>query len=157
MQWYWCCLHTKRQRIQAFHTWLLLGLSPTGTVQSTGTLVGLGLGRAQNGWNQIFEGTFFILKHLRFYNSCLLILAKNLSKVHIFWEGLFNLAQACIVDGDFWVPIEIDSWDFQHMLLFWFREASQNLSLFRQLFFHGFQGGTKGKMLKNCHNYTLFF
>ena len=87
MQWYWCCLHTKRQRIQAFHTWLLLGLSPTGTVQSTGTLVGLGLGRAQNGWNQISEGTFFILKHLRFYNSCLLILAKNLSKVHIFWEG----------------------------------------------------------------------
>ena len=27
-------------------------------------------------------------------------------------------------------------WDRQHMLLFWFREASQNLSLFRQLFFH---------------------
>ena len=36
-------------------------------------------------------------------------------------------------------------WDRQHMLLFWFREASQNLSLFRQLFFHSFQG----KMLKN--------
>ena len=24
-------------------------------------------------------------------------------------KGLFNLAQACIVDGDFWVPNEIDS------------------------------------------------
>ena len=24
-------------------------------------------------------------------------------------------------------------------------------------FFHSFQGGTKGKMLKNCHNYTLDF
>ena len=72
-------------------------------------------------------------------------------------KGLFNLAQACIVDGDFWVPNEIDSWNFQHMLLFWFRKASQNLSLFRQLFFHSFQGGTKGKMLKNCQNYTLVF
>ena len=35
------------------------------------------------------------------------------------------------------------------MLHLWFREASQNLSSFRQLFFHSFQGGTKGKMLKN--------
>ena len=50
-----------------------------------------------------------------------------------------------------------DSLNFQHMLLFWFREASPNLSLFRQLFFQSFQGGTKGKMLKNCHNYTLGF
>ena len=57
------------------------------------------------------------------------------SKEKILQKGLFNLAQACIVDGDFWVPNEIDSWNFQHMLLFWFREASQNLSLFRQLFF----------------------
>ena len=41
--------------------------------------------------------------------------------------------------------------------MFFFCEASQNLSLFRQFFFHNFQGGTKGKMLKNCHNYTLVF
>jgi hypothetical protein len=46
--------------------------------------------------------------------------------------------------ADFWVPNEIDSLNFQHMLLFWFREASPNLSLFR-------------KMLKNCHNYILVF
>ena len=35
------------------------------------------------------------------------------------------------------------------MLRLWFREASQNLSSFGQLFFYSFQGGTKGKMLKN--------
>ena len=35
-------------------------------------------------------------------------------------------------------------------------QASQNLSSFRQLFFHSFQGGTKGKMLKNCQNYTIY-
>ena len=29
--------------------------------------------------------------------------------------------------------------------------------LLRQLFFQSFQGGAKGKMLKNCQNYTLFF
>ena len=57
----------------------------------------------------------------------------------------------------FWVPNEIKSWNFQHMLHLWFLEASQNLSLFRQHFFHSFQGGTKGKMLKNCRNYTLVF
>ena len=68
---------------------------------------------------------------------------------HRFQKGLFNKCPRCIVDGDFCLPNEIDSWNFQHMLLFWFREASQNLSLFRQLFFHSFQGGTKGKILKN--------
>ena len=52
---------------------------------------------------------------------------------------------------------EITYWYFQRMLHLWFREASQNLSSFRELFFHSFQGGTKGKMLKNSHNYTLVF
>ena len=33
--------------------------------------------------------------------------------------------------ADFWVPHEIDSWNFQHMLDYWFFEASQNLSSFR--------------------------
>jgi hypothetical protein len=35
-----------------------------------------------------------------------------------------------------------------------FSETSQNFSSFSQLFFHSFQGGTKGKMLKN---YALVF
>ena len=64
-------------------------------------------------------------------------------------KGLIILPTAGGILADFWVPNEIDTWNFQHMLLFWFREASQNLSLFRQLSFHSFQGETKGKMLKN--------
>jgi hypothetical protein len=50
-------------------------------------------------------------------------------------KGLIILAPAGGVLADFWVPNEIDSLNFQHMLLFRFREASQNLSLFIQLFF----------------------
>ena len=64
------------------------------------------------------------------------------------------------MDAEMWLVstfFKIEYWNFQDKLLLWFREASQNLSLFRQLFFHGFQWGTKGKMLKNCQNYTLFF
>ena len=82
-----------------------------------------------------------------------LVLAGNQSNHQ---KGLFNLTPACIVDGDFWVPNEIDSLNFQHMLLFWLREASQNLSLSRQLFFHSFQGGTKGKMLF-CYGIQLMY
>ena len=52
---------------------------------------------------------------------------------------------------------KIELWNFQDKLDLWFREASQNLSSFRQLFFHSFQGGIKGKMLKNCQNYTSVF
>ena len=64
------------------------------------------------------------------------------------------------MDADNWLVLaffKIELWNFQDKLDLWFREASQNLSSFRQLFFHSFQGGTKGKMLKNCQNYTLFF
>ena len=54
---------------------------------------------------------------------------------------------------------KIEYWNSRDKLLLWFREASQNLSLYRQLFFHDFQRGTKGKMLKNCQNYMyiIFF
>jgi hypothetical protein len=38
-----------------------------------------------------------------------------------------------------------------------FREASQNLTSFRQLFFSKFPRGTKGKMLKNqCIDLAIF-
>ena len=52
---------------------------------------------------------------------------------------------------------EIDNWNFQQMLDLGFSETSHNFSSFRQLNFHNFQWGTKGKMLKNCRNYTLVF
>ena len=64
------------------------------------------------------------------------------------------------MDAGMWlvsVFFKIEYWNFQDKLLLWFREASQNLSLFTQLFFYGFQWGTKGKMLKNCQSCTLFF
>ena len=50
-------------------------------------------------------------------------------------KGLDHLAHSWGVLAVLWVPNEIDSLNFQHMLLFWFCEASPNLSLFRQLFF----------------------
>ena len=76
-------------------------------------------------------------------------------------KGLFNMCPGCIVDGDFLLPNEIDSWNFQHMLHFWFREASQNLSSFRQLFFHSFQGGDQRKNVEkpmySFGNFSAFF
>ena len=56
------------------------------------------------------------------------------------------------MDADNWLVLaffKIELWNFQDEIELWFCEASQNLSSFRQLFFHIFQGGTKGKMLKN--------
>ena len=40
---------------------------------------------------------------------------------------------------------ELEYWNFQHMLDLWFREASQNLSSFRQLFFSRFPRGDQRK------------
>ena len=50
--------------------------------------------------------------------------------------------------ADFWVPHEIDSWNFQHMLDLWFSEASQNLSSFRQLLFSLFHGEDQREKFK---------
>ena len=47
--------------------------------------------------------------------------------------------------------------NFQHMLLFWFRKASQNLSLFRQLFYIVSKGGPKEKCWKNQCIFMAFF
>ena len=61
--------------------------------------------------------------------------SQNDNYFHSKWpKGLFNFVPAYIVDGDFLLPHEIDSWNFQHMLDFRFSEASQNLGLFRQNF-----------------------
>ena len=67
------------------------------------------------------------------YEAILISLLK--SQLISEWKCLIILPTAGGVLADFWVPNEIDYWNYQHMLLFWFREASQNLSLFRQLFF----------------------
>ena len=59
--------------------------------------------------------------------------------------------------ADFWIPHEIDSWNFQHMLDWWFSEASQNLSSFRQLLFSLFHGETKGKNSKSLPRPSIVF
>ena len=71
--------------------------------------------------------------------------------------GLFNECPHCTVDGDFCLPNEINSWNFQHMLLYWFLEASQNLSSFRQLLFSLFHRGTKGKNSKSLPRLSIVF
>ena len=52
---------------------------------------------------------------------------------------------------------EIAYWNFQHMLHLWFREASQNLSSFRQLFFIVSKGGPKEKCWKIAKTIHCFF
>ena len=43
-------------------------------------------------------------------NQLLAVLGERaITKPFYLQKGLFNLTQACIVDGDFWVPNEIDS------------------------------------------------
>ena len=80
--------------------------------------------------SQIFYWFFIIHSP----SKCL-VWVKRCCHIWLDQKGLFNLAPSCIVDGDFCLPNEIDSWNFQHMLLFWFHKASRNLSLFRQIFF----------------------
>ena len=73
-------------------------------------------------------------------------------------KGSDHLAHSWGVLADFWVPNEIEIWNFQHMLLFWFHEASQNLSLIRQLFcFIVSKGGPKEKCWKkHCIVLAIF-
>ena len=59
--------------------------------------------------------------------------------------------------ADFWVPHEIDSWNFQHMLDLWFSEASQNLSSFRKLLFSLFHGGDHRENSKSLPRLTIVF
>ena len=51
--------------------------------------------------------------------------------------------------ADFWVPHEIESCNFQNLLVFRFPETSQNLISFRQLLFSLFQNL---KTLEICQN-----
>ena len=63
-------------------------------------------------------------------------------------KGLFNFSPNCIVDGDFLLPNEIKSWNFQQMLDLGFYESAQNFSFFRQFFFIVSKGGPKEKNSK---------
>ena len=72
-----------------------------------------------------------------------------------FQKGLLDMTSGCVVQlgGNFYFPMRQMSEIFSICLIYNF----QNFSLIWTNFFHSFQGGTKGKMLKNCQNYKLFF
>ena len=50
---------------------------------------------------------------------------------------------------DFWVPHDIESCNFQNLLVFGFPETYQNLMSFRQLLFSLFHGGDQRKKSEN--------
>ena len=68
-------------------------------------------------WKQHIVTIFFILTFTAFQILQIMLALYCFRSENIFLKilcvkkrkGLFNLAQACIVDGDFWVPNEIDS------------------------------------------------
>ena len=86
-------------------------------------------------------------------------------------RGQINYAiWICICKGEqlsqIWMPtkwlvlafFKIELWNFQDKLDLWFREASQNLSSFRQLFFFIVsKGGPKGKCWKIANCFFIIF
>ena len=58
--------------------------------------------------------------------------------------------------ADFWVPDDIESCNFQNLLVFGFPETSQNLMSFRQLLFSLFHGGDQREKSENS-KMTLTF
>ena len=73
---------------------------------------------------------------------CTNIFGKNQKDQIILATGRGNLA-------DFWVPDDIESCNFQNLLVFGFPETSQNLMSFRQLLFSLFHGGDQRKKSEN--------
>ena len=67
---------------------------------------------------------------------------------HSIKKGNRILRYGCRAFDTFWVPDDIESCNFQNLLIFGFHETSQNLMSFRHLLFSLFHGGTKGKNLK---------
>ena len=74
------------------------------------------------------------------------IFAEALLEVGI--KGLIIVGPGLIASVPFWVPDDLESCNFQNLLVFGFPEASQSLMSFRQHLFSLFHGGTKGKNLK---------
>ena len=86
-----------------------------------------------------------------FWNSRLK--AKNLQH---FWDhykkGNRILRYGCRAFDTFWVPDDIESCNFQNLLIFGFHETSQNLMSFRQLLFLLFHGGDQREKSENLRN-----
>ena len=83
---------------------------------------------------------------------------KQRNKLKRDFELQARMAPGSGILADFWVPHEIDSWNFQQMLDLWFSEASQNLSSFRQLLFSLFhRGDQREKFKKSLGRHFEFF
>ena len=90
-------------------------------------------------------------------------------KIVLFFFNFFSVASWVVergtgfsdMDARMWLVsafFKIEYWNFQDKLFLWFREASQNLNLFRQLFFHGFQWGDQRKNAEKLPKlYIVFF
>ena len=59
--------------------------------------------------------------------------------------------------ADFQVPHEINSWNFQNLLVLGFRETSQNLSSFRKLYIFNISKIRKKKNLPRLYVYIHWF
>ena len=64
-------------------------------------------------------------------------------------KGNRILRYGCRAFDTFWVPDDIESCNFQNLLVFGFPETSQNLMSFRQLLFSLFHGGDQRKKSEN--------
>ena len=64
-------------------------------------------------------------------------------------KGNRILRYGCRAFDTFWVPDDIESCNFQNLLIFGFHETSQNLMSFRQLLFSLFHGGDQRKKSEN--------
>ena len=63
-------------------------------------------------------------------------------------KGLIRVGPGWIALAPFWVPDDIESCNFQNLLVFGFPETSQDFMSFRQLLVLLIHGGTKGKNQK---------
>ena len=71
------------------------------------------------------------------------------SNVDVGIKGNRILRYGCRAFDTFWVPDDIESCNFQNLLIFGFHETSQNLMSFRQLLFSLFHGGDQRKKSEN--------
>ena len=74
---------------------------------------------------------------------------KNDRVPSVFKKGNRILRYGCRSFDTFWVPDDIKSCNFQNLIVFGFRETSQNLTSFRQVLFSLFHRGDQRKKSEN--------
>ena len=74
------------------------------------------------------------------------------SILNLLLKDQITLLLVWVILADFWLPNEIDSWNFQNLQILRFRETSRNLVSFIQILFLFYQ---REKIKKTCNDYTL--